>query len=76
MPDREPWVDDEDDLKFCIKFIVARLRIWPQRRKEMTEDVAGMIANEIMAHLKLTNWRIRKGPPAMGHGMGTLRGKN
>jgi hypothetical protein len=58
-----------------VSFIVRRTVAWPRYRKGMDEATADRIADEIIANLKLSNWRIHRGPPLAAHGMGLL-GKN
>lgn len=49
------------------KWIVKRVTSWPRYRRGMDDQTAGSIAREIMRHLRLANWRFRKGSPAAGH---------
>jgi hypothetical protein len=59
--------DDEDDLHFDVQFIVKRVAPWPRYRRGMDDLTASCIAREIIRHLRLSNWRFRRGPPAAGH---------
>jgi hypothetical protein len=60
-------MDDDAALHFDVKFIVARLVAWPRYRKGMDDQTSSSIASEIIKHLKLSNWRFRKGPPTPCH---------
>jgi hypothetical protein len=39
-------------------------------RRQLTEDEQHKVAREIAAQLKLSNYRIEQGPPALPHGGG------
>lgn len=60
-------MDDDEALHFHVTFILKRIVSWPRYRKGMDDQTASSIADEIIKHLKLSNWRIRRGPPAPGH---------
>lgn len=60
-------MNDDEALHFDVKFVVRRLVSWPRYRKGMDELTASSIASEIVKHLKLANWRFRKGPPSTWH---------
>jgi hypothetical protein len=60
-------MDDDAALHFDVKFIVARRVAWPRYRKGMDDQTSSSIASEIIKHLKLSNWRFRKGPPTPWH---------
>jgi hypothetical protein len=57
-------MEDEDELHFDVKFVVRRIVSWPRYRKGMDDLTAGSIAREIIKHLRLSNWRFHRGPPA------------
>src|SRR5260221_11850482 len=46
-------------LHFDVKFIVKRIVSWPRYRKGMDDLTASCIANDIVRHLRLANWRFR-----------------
>jgi hypothetical protein len=46
---------------------VKRTVSWPRYRRGMDDLTASCIAREIIAHLRLSNWRFHKGPPSGGH---------
>lgn len=60
-------MDNDEALHFDVKFIVKRVTSWPRYRRGMDDLTASCIAREIINHLRLANWRFRKGPPAPGH---------
>jgi hypothetical protein len=46
--------------------IICRLVTGPRYRREMTDLVRDCIADEIVKHLKLSNWRFHGGGPRRG----------
>lgn len=69
MPER---IENEADLVRDIAFILPRvLGAVPKRRRDLYGDWAEMMARRIVDHLRLSNWRINKGPPAQPHSIGT-----
>ena len=59
--------DIEKGLRNDIGFIVCRLVTWPRYRREMTDLVRDCIADEVVKHLKLSNWRFHPGRPTPSH---------
>ena len=58
------WTD-EDHLRFDIAFALSKLKV---RAKPLDEMQRKMAAEQIIAHLKLSNWQFVKGAPAANHG--------
>jgi hypothetical protein len=60
-------MDDETAQHSDVKFVVRRIVTWPRYRNGMDDQTSSSIASEIIKHLKLSNWRFRRGPPTPGH---------
>jgi hypothetical protein len=53
------WTDE--DLLFTIEMALKKIKISPKRDRD--EVYRRMVAQKIVDHLKLANWRFEKGPP-------------
>ena len=51
-----------DDVRFALTFKVGR------SRRPLTDAERELVAAAVVEHLQLTNWEIRKGPPATARG--------
>ena len=59
------WTD-EDEL--CLDIAMALSKIKPKPRGAERDATHGrMVAEQIMKHLKLSNWKFVKGPPLKAH---------
>ena len=59
------WTDD-DDLRLSIEVALSKIKTKP--RGDRDDIYRKMVAEQIVAHLKLANWRFVKGPPTPHHG--------
>ena len=60
------WIDDEY-LIFDLMFVLARIKLKP-KGPEQDEIYRRLVAQQIVDHLKLANWKSEKGPPLPHHG--------
>jgi hypothetical protein len=60
------WTD-EDELRLSIAMALSKIVTKP-RGAERECIYRKMVAEQIVAHLKLANWRFVKGPPLPPHG--------
>jgi hypothetical protein len=59
-----PWTPDDDLRLSLVMGLRKGLKQIRGMRRSLTEDQQDRVANEIAKHLRLSNWRIEKGPPA------------
>ena len=59
------WTD-EDELRLSIEMVLAKIKTKPRADRDGT--YRRMVAEQIVAHLKLSNWQFIKGPPQPLHG--------
>jgi hypothetical protein len=62
--------DMDDDRGAAFRRQIHRLKrlvTWPRYRKGMDDQTSSSIADEIIKHLKLSNWRFRRGQPTPPH---------
>ena len=64
------WTD-EDELRLSIEMALSKIKTKP-RGAERDAIYRKMVAEQIVAHLKLGNWRFVKGPPLPPHGQPRL----
>jgi len=65
MPQKWPLTID---LRVCLVMGLRKgLRLVKGMRRELSEEDEFRIADEIAAHLKLSNWEVRQGEPTPGH---------
>ena len=60
------WTDD-DELRLSIEMALSKIKTKP-RGAERDATYRKMVAEQIVAHLKLANWKFVKGPPSPPHG--------
>ena len=60
------WTD-EDELRLSIEMALSKIVTKP-RGAERDAIYRKMVAEQIVAHLKRSNWRFEKGPPLPPHG--------
>jgi hypothetical protein len=60
------WTD-EDELRLSIEMALSKIKTKP-RGAERDAIYRKMVAEQIVAHLKRSNWRLIKGPPLAPHG--------
>jgi hypothetical protein len=60
------WTD-EDELRLSIAMALSKIKTKP-RGAERDDIYRRMVADQIVDHLKLSNWRLIKGPPLPLHG--------
>jgi hypothetical protein len=71
--DENPHLDSprdiDEDLRITIAFALSqsRLRGKPGRKWFERPNDCNIIAEEIVAHLKLSNWKFDRGPPRKPH---------
>lgn len=63
-------IEDEPGLERDVQFALrdAPLVRTRAQRDSRSSDWAKLVASRIIAHLKLANWIVRRGPPAPRHG--------
>jgi hypothetical protein len=59
------WTDEED-LRFTIEMALLKIKVAAKRDRD--EVYRRMVAQKIVDHLKLSNWRFVKGQPAPPYG--------
>jgi hypothetical protein len=59
------WTD-EDELRLSIEMALRKIVTKPRADREGT--YRRMVPQQIVDHLKLSNWRFVKGPPSLPHG--------
>jgi hypothetical protein len=59
------WTDDEH-LVFDLMFALSKIKTKPRGDRDST--YRRMVAEQIVAHLKLSNWKFEKGSPLPPHG--------
>ena len=59
------WTD-EDELRLSIEMALLKIKTKP-RGAERDAIYRKMVAEQIVSHLKLSNWRFEKGPPLPPH---------
>ena len=59
------WTD-EDELRLSIEMALSKIKTKP-RGAERDAIYRKMVAEQIVAHLKLSNWQFTKGPPLQPH---------
>ena len=59
------WTD-EDEL--CLSIAMALSKIKTKPRSDRDGTYRRMVAEQIVAHLKRSNWKFVKGAPAANHG--------
>jgi hypothetical protein len=60
------WTD-EDELRLSIEMALGKIKTKP-KGPERDGIYRRMVAQQIVDHLKLSNWRFTKGPPRAPHG--------
>jgi hypothetical protein len=60
------WTD-EDELCLSIAMALSKIKTKP-RGAERDATYRRMVAQQIVKHLKLSNWKFVKGPPLTPHG--------
>jgi hypothetical protein len=60
-----PWTD-EDALRLDIAMALSKIKTKPRGDRE--DIYRKMVAEQIVAHLKRSNWQFVKGPPLPPHG--------
>ena len=60
------WTDEED-LRLSIEMALSKIKTKPHGA-ERDAIYRKMVAEQIVAHLKRSNWRFVKGPPLPPHG--------
>ena len=59
------WTDDEH-LIFDIVMALSKIKIGP-RGEDRDEIYRRMVAEQILEHLKLSNWKFERGSPSPNH---------
>ena len=59
------WTDEED-LRFTIEMALLKIKIAPKPGRD--ETYRRIVAQKIVDHLKLSNWKFTKGQPLPPHG--------
>jgi hypothetical protein len=65
------WTD-EDELRLWIAMALSKIKTKP--RGDRDDIYRKMVAEQIIAHLKLCNWQFVKGPPLPAHPIGLTKG--
>jgi hypothetical protein len=62
MPKWSPQIADavRADVRFALTFKVGR------SRRPLTDAERDLVASSVVEHLQLANWKIERGPPAVG----------
>ena len=56
-------IDDEKQLHFDVRFALRGAPVCRSRDERSADDWRNLVADKIVAHLKLANWIIRRGQP-------------
>jgi hypothetical protein len=65
-----PWTEDDSIVLSIVMGLRQGLRLCHGMRRQLTEDEQHKVARAILAQMRLSNYKIEKGPPLAGHGAG------